>query len=305
MQLRQLRIFIEVARLSSFSKAAQALFITQPTVSAHIRSLEDELGAKLFVRSTKGLSLTCEGRVFFTYAAQIVNFCERAQDELRTMRGGGETSLTVAASTVPAQYLLPEILPRVRERFGNVKLRVNEGDSAEALEMVETGAAALGVVGTRAERAGLRFVPVIEEELVAAAPDTEYFRAMEGRLAPDVVQNFPFIMREEGSGTRERTEQLLESIGVRTEGLREAAVLSGTETVLRAVMNGLGISIVSRLAAQRFAPAGELVLFRFDAPYAKRQFYAVYREDMPLGAAAAFIIDELSALGAAAHGDGE
>lgn len=301
MQLRQLRIFIEVARFCSFSKAAEALFITQPTVSAHIRALEDELGAKLFVRSTRELALTPEGQLFFTYASQIVNLSVRAQDELRSMRAEGETSLTVAASTVPAQYLLPEILPRVRARYPRVRLRVTEGDSASAVESVQRGAAQLGIAGLCTDAPGLRFVPLIEEELVAAAPNTQYFRAMDGVLAQDVLQNFSFIMREEGSGTRKQTERLLESIGVRTEGMSAAAVLSGTETVLRAVMNGLGISIVSRLAAERFAPSGELILFGFDAPYAKRSFYAVYREDVPLCAAAECVVAELAAMGAAAR----
>lgn len=299
MQLRQLEIFLAVARNSSFSKAAEALFLAQPTVSSHVRALEEELHARLFVRSTKGLELTPEGRLFYTYASQIVHFCERAKAELGDMAEEKQNRLLIAASTVPAQYLLPEALPAVKRRYPKTVFIIRQGDSASAVQAVLNGEAEIGVVGDRVERPELSFTLLCEERLVIAAPNTPYFRALHGELAPEELRQHPFLMRESGSGTRRIAEALLGELGVQPDGMQIAAELSGTEGVLRCVESGLGLAVVSGMAAARFAAAGKLLCFPVDSPSARRRFYAVTREDVPLTAAASYVVETLQKRGAA------
>ena len=297
MQFRQLEIFLAVARCNSFSKAADAMLLAQPTVSSHIRALETELNAKLFVRSTKGLSLTPQGQLFYTYASQIINFSERAQSELTAMEEAHSNTLAISASTVPAQYLLPSILPAVKRRYPKTRFRIRQGDSVSAANDVCNGDAEVAIVGSKDARAHLQYLPLIEEPLVVAAPNTPYFRSMRGAINADVLQNFPFLAREAGSGTRKNMEAFLTSEGVLLEQMQIVAEMPSTECVLRSVESGLGISIVSKLAADYFIGSGKLLLFPLHGPLATRQFYIVIREDMPLSPAARCMMKMLQAPG--------
>lgn len=301
MQLRQLEIFLAVAKRQSFSKAAEAMSLAQPTVSSHVRALETELGARLFVRSTKGLGLTEQGRLFYTYAAQIINFTERAESEVRAMEEQRQNRLAVSASSVPAQYLIPAVLPEVRRKHPSVCFCIREGDSTRAAEDVLNGEVELGIVGSEEPGANLKYLPVVEERLVLVTPDTPEFRELNGRLDAMTLQNLPFIAREEGSGTRKNTEALLRSMSVLPERMRVAAELPSTECVMRSVMNGLGVSIVSKLAADSCANSGGLLLFELDGPLARRWFYCVFREDMPVSPGAQSLIDALRAMGSIAQ----
>ena len=128
MQLKQLEVFVHVARLKSFSKAADALYLTQPTISAHVSALEGELGTKLVVRSTKEIQLTATGNILFGYATQILGLCERAEQEVKNASSDIQGALSIAASTVPSQYLLPRILPHLRRRYPKVFFQVFQGD---------------------------------------------------------------------------------------------------------------------------------------------------------------------------------
>ena len=296
MQFRQLEIFLAVARNNSFSKAADAMMLAQPTVSSHIHALEAELDAKLFVRSTKGLRLTPQGQLFYTYASQIVNFSERAQTELRAMDEAHQNTLTVSASTVPAQYLLPAILPIVQRRHPKTRFRLRQGDSATAVSDVVNGDAEIAIVGSDTSKPNLQCLPLMTERLVVAAPDTPYFRSMQGVIGVDVLQNFPFLAREEGSGTRRNMETLLRGRGVSLERMQIVAELPSTECVLRCVENGLGISIVSKLAADSFLSSGRILLFSLDGPLSERRFYLVVREDVPLSPAARCMMEAFQSM---------
>lgn len=269
------------------------MLLAQPTVSSHVRALETELGAKLFVRSTKGLSLTPQGRLFYTYASQIMHFSERAQAELTAMEETQKNTLTVAASTVPAQYLLPSVLPAVKQLYPKTRFCIRQGDSASAANDVLNGDAEVAIVGSRDARPHLRYLPLMEEPLVVAAPNTPFFRSMKGSIEPDVLQNFPFLAREAGSGTRKNTEAFLIAAGVLLDEMQIVAEMPSTECVLRGVESGLGISIVSKLAADYFTGAGKLLLFPLSGPLATRQFYTVTREDVPLSPAARCMLDML------------
>lgn len=293
MQLKQLEIFVQVARLHSFSRAAEALYLTQPTVSAHMNALEEELGIRLVVRSTKELRLTPPGQVLERYAAEILGLCQLAEQEVRTAAGAIAGTLSIAASTVPAQYLLPQALPALRQRYPQVFFQVRQGDSSQVIQWMTENGAELGIVGAPAQRPGLLCVPFLTERLVIAAPNTPPYQRLEGNLTPQLLRTLPFLVREPGSGTRKQADQFLRSLGLEPQALNLAAQLESTESILQGVKYGLGVSIVSQYAAREEAAAGRILLFHWDSPLLERQFYLLYRRSAALSPAAAMLLQEL------------
>ena len=293
MQLKQLEVFLQVARQRSFSKAAEALYLTQPTVSAHVAALEEELGAKLVVRSTKELRLTAGGRVLSRYAAEILGLCQRAAQDVRTAASSIAGTLSIAASTVPSQYLLPQVLPLLRQRYPQVFFQIRQGDSGQVAQWMMENGAELGLVGAPVQRAGLLCVPFLAERLVIATPNAPEYRRLEGQMTPEILRRAPFLMREPGSGTRKQAEQYLKGVGLEPKSLTLAAQLESTESVLQGVKNGLGISILSEWAAKEAAQEGKILVFAPESPLLERQFYLLYRRSSPLSPAAAMLVEEL------------
>ncbi len=293
MQLKQLEIFLQVAQLHSFSKAAEALYLTQPTVSAHVAALEDELGARLVVRSTKELRLTAPGRVLSRYAAEILGLCQRAAQDVRTSASAISGTLSIAASTVPSQYLLPQVLPLLRQRYPQVFFQIRQGDSGQVTQWMAENGAELGLVGAPVQRVGLLCVPFFTERLVIVTPNTPEYRALGGEMPVEVLKTAPYLVREPGSGTRKQGEQYLRGVGVDPKTLCLAAQLESTESILQGVKNGLGISILSGCAAREAAEEGKILAFSPDSPLLERQFYLLYRRSSPLSPAASMLLEEL------------
>lgn len=293
MQLKQLEIFVQVVRLRSFSKAAEALYLTQPTVSAHMSALEEELGTRLVVRSTKQLHLTPPGRVLARYAGEILGLCQRAEQEVRTAACSIAGTLSIAASTVPSQYLLPQVLPSLRQRYPQVFFQVRQGDSGQVAQWMNENGAELGIVGAPVQRTGLLCVPFLTEQLVIITPNTAEYRALNGRMTPEVLRCAPFLVREPGSGTRKQGEQYLRGIGLDPRELTLTAQLDSTESILQGVKNGLGIAIVSSYAARDQAAAGQILLFPDSNPLLTREFYLLYHRSRALSPAASMLLQEL------------
>ena len=147
MNLKQLEAFARVAETKSFSEAAKRLYLTQPTVSAHVSALEKELGVCLLLRTTKEVSLTEEGKALYGYAVQMLDLEQEIREHFGR-RKSGKSVLRIAASTIPSQYLLPEIMVRFRERYPGVRLSVAETDSAGVVGQIVSGEADIGFAGT-------------------------------------------------------------------------------------------------------------------------------------------------------------
>lgn len=293
MQLKQLEVFVHVARLKSFSKAADALYLTQPTISAHVSTLEGELGTKLVVRSTKEIQLTATGNILFGYATQILGLCERAEQEVKNASSDIQGALSIAASTVPSQYLLPRILPHLRRRYPKVFFQVFQGDTSQVAQRVFENGAELGIIGSPVQKAGCVCTPFFSERMVIVTPNTAEYRELEGVISGQVLRSSPFLVREPGSGTRKRSEEFLRGIGIDPRDLTLAAQLQSTESILQGVKNGLGVSIVSGLAAADYVQMGSVLTFDFDSPLLTRQFYLIHHRTRPHSSAAAMLLEEL------------
>mgnify|MGYP004473488175 FL=1 len=289
MNLKQLEAFVKVAEGGSFSKAAKALYLTQPTISAHISSLEKELNVRLFVRNTKEVSLSEDGKELYQYAYQMVELEKKIEEMFSADARKGAKCITIASSTIPAQYLLPDILAKFNEKYPREQFKIMETDSAKVVEMVVSHMADLGFTGTVLEKKHCKYIPFYNDELVLITPNNEKFRALketEDNLG--WLQTEGIIMREEGSGTRKETERLLKNMGIIMEDLNVVASIENSETIKRSVKSGMGVTVISRLAAQEDIESGAVLCFplSLDGSTSGRDLNLVYNKNYHLSTSA-------------------
>lgn len=283
MNLKQLEAFVHVAEGRSFSKAAKELFLTQPTVSAHIAGLEKELNARLFVRNTKEVKLSEEGKLLYDSAKQIVALQKKIEKTFLENEKKEEHCITIAASTIPAQYLLPEILVKFNEKYPNEQFKVIETDSAKVVEEVLNHSVDIGFTGTVLEKKDCKYIPFYQDELVVIAPNTEKFKKLQ-QEATDIrwILQESVIMREEGSGTRKEAEKQLRKIGIDIEKLNIVASMENQEAIKKSVENGMGVSIISKLAAEEEMKKGQIIGFPLMKEDGKRDINVVYNKSFQL-----------------------
>lgn len=283
MNLKQLEAFVQIADSGSFSKAAKELYLTQPTISAHISALEKELNTRLFVRNTKDVRLSDSGMVLYDYAKQMIALQKKIEDTFVVREEKGQQCITIAASTIPAQYLLPGILAAYNEKYPNQQFKIIEADSTKVVEQVVNHTVDIGFTGTVIDKRICKYIPFYQDELVVITPNTEKYRqlATEKQDAKWIVEE-ALIMREEGSGTRKEAEKQLKKIGIYPTRLNVIASMESTEAIKRAVANGMGISLISRLAAEDEIQKGKFLAFPISADDMRRDINVIYNRNLQL-----------------------
>ena len=252
MNLKQLEAFVQVSESGSFSKAAKELFLTQPTLSAHISSLEKELNVRLVIRNTKEVSLSDDGKDLYRYAKQITDLEKAIEERFYMDSDDGKHFITIAASTIPAQYLLPKVLMCYRERYPKEQIKIMETDSSEVVTQVVDHMVDVGFTGTVLEKKHCKYIPFYKDELAVITPDTPEYRILKEQNRDDIdwIKRKPLILREEGSGTRKEAEKQLKNAGISMEDLDIVASIANQETIKKSVKQGMGITVLSRLAAE-------------------------------------------------------
>lgn len=252
MNLKQLEAFVQVSESGSFSKAAKELFLTQPTISAHISSLEKELNVRLFIRNTKEVSLSDDGKDLYRYAKQITDLEKAIEERFYMDSDDGKHFITIAASTIPAQYLLPKVLMCYRERYPKEQIKIMETDSSKVVTQVVDHMVDVGFTGTVLEKKHCKYIPFYKDELAVITPDTPEYRILKEQNRDDIdwIKRKPLILREEGSGTRKEAEKQLKNAGISMEDLDIVASIANQETIKKSVKQGMGITVLSRLAAE-------------------------------------------------------
>ena len=288
MNLKQLEAFVQVAEGGSFSKAARELYLTQPTISAHISSLEKELNVRLFVRNTKEVSLSDNGKDLYKYAKQMVDLQGKIEEHFGMRKDSGKHCITIAASTIPAQYLLPKVLMRFNEKYPEEQFKIKETDSAQVVTQIVDCMADVGFTGTVLEKKHCKYIPFYKDELVIIAPNTEKYRRFQEECPNDIswLKREHVIMREEGSGTRKEAEKQLRSAGVNMVDLEIIASIENQETIKKSVRQGIGVSILSRLAATDEAKAGQMLIFPIPGADEGRDINVVYNRNYQLSRSA-------------------
>lgn len=284
MNLKQLEAFVQVAEEGSFSKAAKELFLTQPTISAHIASLEKELNVRLFIRNTKEVSLSEDGKELYKYAKPMMDLERKIEERFGSGEDTAKHCITIAASTVPAQYLLPEILKRYNEKYPKEQLKIVEMDSAQVVLRVIDHMVDVGLTGTTLEKKHCKYVPFYKDQLVVITPNTEKYRRLGEESADDIswICKESFIMREEGSGTRKEAEKQFARAGIDVGKLDVIASIENQETIKKSVTQGLGISVLSRLASKEEVEEGHMLAFPIPGADKGRDINLVYNKNYQL-----------------------
>lgn len=287
MNLKQLEAFVCVAEVKSFSKAARKLYLTQPTISAHINALEKELKNRLFIRTTKDVLLSPAGGLLYENAKQMLQLEERIFRDFAMFNEEEHRKIVVGVSTVPGQYILPRVLPLFCKSYPQNQIWMMESDSAGVIRMVSQGEAEIGFSGNDTEDPNCICEPFCEDELVIVTPNTEAYRRFSDTGFPlEQLYEEALLIREEGSGTRQTTERYLAREGIESGRLRVVASMSNQETIKKSVANGMGISMMSAAAVRDYVEQGKLLQFPMKDGGIYRKLYMVWNRNNKPGIAA-------------------
>jgi LysR family transcriptional regulator, low CO2-responsive transcriptional regulator len=284
--LKQLEVFIKVAETGSFSKGAEATFITQSTVSQHISALESEFGLKLLDRTGKGALPTEGGKLLLERARRLVEYAREIPLVLDRFRGIEMATLNIAGSSIPGEYMIPSALPILNGKFPGITVVLRQGDSRDVLDKLVSEEIELGVVGALFAEDSVEFTPFAKDELVLTAASGHRWSGVSA-IGIDELSGEPFVLREPGSGTGKASDDALRAAGLDTSNVRVAAHLGSNEAVKRAVIAGMGISFISTMAVQRELEQGTLVQIPVTGVSIKREFYLATRKGRELSPAAA------------------
>jgi DNA-binding transcriptional LysR family regulator len=245
---RRLQVFHTVARLLSFTKAAETLHMTQPAVTFQVRQLEEYFNTRLFDRTHNRISLTEAGERVYEYADRIFDLYADMESSVREMTGEIRGALTIGASTTIAEYMLPALLGDFGSRFPEVTIHLRVSNSDGIVSMVENNAIDLGVVEAPVGNKNLVVEVCRLDQLVAIVPPNHNLAEKES-VGIDELLEYHFICREEGSGTREVINEYLNQ-HCKTV-LNISMELGSPEAVKGAVEAGMGVSVVSRATIQK------------------------------------------------------
>jgi len=272
---RRLQVFFTVARLLSFTKAAESLHMTQPAVTFQIRQLEEYFNTRLFDRTHNKISLTEAGEQVFAYAERIIALYNEMDNEVRTLTGDVIGVLVVGASTTIAEYRIPALLGEFQRKFPDVRLRLKVSNTVGIVHMVENNEIDVGIVEAPVSNKNLVVSVCWHDQLMLICPPNHKLAKQEKVKIGDVV-DFPFIGREEGSGTREVIGEYSQEHGLNLSDLHTIMEFGSPESVKSAVEAGLGVSIISQSTLHKELKLGTLKAVALDPPMI-RPFSIVYQ----------------------------
>ena len=285
MNLRQLELFIAVIEAGSFSRGAESSFLTQSTVSQHIASLESEVGIQLLDRTGHGVVLTKAGELFLHHARQVLAECDRLQRTMADFRGVQQVELTVGASNIPANYLIPSILPFLAKEHPGITLTMQTGDSCEILDCLLSEAVELAVVGRHGNDRGVDYLPLASDLLILAVSPKHPWSQRKA-IELEALAASPMIVRESGSGSDQALQDALRQANFDPARLQVAVRLGSNEAVRQAILGGFGAAFLSEISIKPELIRGELVKVAIKDFIVERQFWLVTRSRRTLSPAA-------------------
>jgi DNA-binding transcriptional LysR family regulator len=278
MNLDQLNTFREIVRLGSFSEVAKKLAISQPAVSFQVQKLEQELGIRLIDRSQRAITLTAAGKRLLRFAETIETEREGLQHDLEQMREDISGDLLIAASTIPAEFILPPLLARFKHQHPAVSIQVDVSDSLTVIDGIRDNTYEIGFCGVAPEGQDLTSFRVAADEIVLIVfPDHPFARKAE--VSPDELAGEPLIFRERTSGTQRSLESRLSKAGLDPGKYIPNLTLGSTQAVVSAVAAGAGIAFVSDMAVNRVLAPDLVKTVKVRGLSLSRDFYCVYRQE--------------------------
>ena len=279
MQISQFEIFMMVSRLKSFSKAAKLLYMTQPAISNHIQAMENYYGTKLFNRHSHGVSLTKAGEVVYTFAQKILSNHDAMEKEIDRVLNIKNQNLIVGASSNVGNYALPCSIWTFKEKYPEVNIRLEIGNSATIVQQVLDNKVHLGVLEGPVEHDDLKIIPVFSDHLILIAPPSGKWLKRDSITLKELRRE-SLLIREEGSGSRRIWENLLEEAGMSLNDFKIAAEMGSIDAIKSAVESGLGVSVASRVSVQKELRRGSLREIKIEGIPSSIQFRVIHRVEL-------------------------
>lgn len=287
--LVQLRAFVMVVDHGSFSAAAREMGVSQPAVTMQVQALEADLGVTLFDRAYRKISLTESGEALLPHARKILAELDRARDDIARMADSITGRLALFASTTPGQYVLPRRLGPFLKENPEVSVSIAVADTAQVVDAIASGEADLGVTGAVIKGAKADFEPIGTDDVVMVCHPDHPLGSAANPLAIDEAVTEPFVMREEGSGTRQVAEDALREAGADPGELHVITELGTGEAIVSAVEGGLGFGMVSSLVAEKALELGTVKLVPVEGFPVSRPLFVVTPRTTLTRAAEAFL----------------
>ena len=292
--LRQIRALCAVTRHGGFSKASREVGISQPTLSTHIRNLEKELGTRLLDRAGRTVTLTPAGAIFVDYADRILDLCGQANQAVNAFMGKVRGEVAIASSTVPGEYLLPQLLSSFSRLFPEVRVNLAVGDSRSVMEQVSDGRAALGLAGMETSHPSLQSRLFRKDRIVLVAGPELVERNRISHIVNEMdLQHLPLIRREHGSGTQMAVDAALRTSNINPDNLLWIATLGSTRSVLEGTISGMGGAFLSRITVERELGSGTLRELQTPWIEITRGFFIVTHRSRSIPPAAQCLLETL------------
>ena len=273
---RRLQVFHTVARLLSFTKAAETLHMTQPAVTFQVRQLEEHFNTRLFDRTHNRISLTDAGQRVYEYSDRIFKLYGEMESAVKEMTGDISGVLMIGASTTIAEYMLPALLGDFKKQYPDVNVQLKVSNSDGIVQMVENNVIDLGVVESPVMNKNLVVEVCRQDQLVGVVAPRHPLVDRESVLLAELLE-YPYICREEGSGTREVISEYMNEQGINPSQVNFSMELGSPESIKGAVEAGMGVAVVSRATVQKELKLGTLVALNLN-PSLERPFSFVHQK---------------------------
>lgn len=280
---RRLQVFYTVAKLLSFTKAAETLHMTQPAVTFQVRQLEEHFNTRLFDRTHNRVTLTEAGRKSYEYAEEIFELYAEMENSVKELTGDVSGILTLGASTTIAEYMLPDLLSGFTKEYPDIQLRLKVSNTEGIVSMIENSMIDLGIVEGPVTNKNLSVEVCRVDHLVVILP-TEHELANKQSISMDELLHFPFVIREEGSGTRDVIMDYVTKMGLDKNNLNICLELGSPESIKGAVEAGMGVSIVSNATIQKEVKLNLLKKVDLDPPLERSFSFVRQRQKFRLHA---------------------
>ena len=292
MDIHRLMVFCKVIDLQSFTRAAEAVSLSQPTVSEHIRALEESLGEKLVDRLGRETLPTPAGKVLYRYAREIIQLRDKAVQAIGKFKGNLSGSLHVGASTIPGTYILPRLVGNFKTSYPEIQITLKIGSSGEIVQKLLNGHVEFGMIGARWDEKRVSLEEVYSDELVLAVYKGHPW---EGRESVELneLAGMPFVMRERSSGTRMVMAQALDAAGFAPSLLNVVAEMGSTEAIREAVKARIGISIISSYAVKEDVERNSLYVVPLKRICIRRPFFLAQRKNRELSPLCSAFLEHL------------
>ncbi len=272
MDLWQLNIFCKVVELEGFSKAAKAVHLSQPTISSHIKELENHFECQLIDRLDKKAVPTKAGELLYNYACKLISLRDETETAMAEFQGKIKGRLFIGGSTIPGGYILPRLIGAFTKDYPGVTISLSIGDTDQIIQDILSGVLELGIVGAKTSDKKILQEKLIEDEMrLIVSADHKWSRKKSVNLT--MMFQEPFIIRERGSGTLKSIQLCLLDKGYSSEDLNIIAEMGSTEAVIQGIKSKVGISILSTIAVAEELQTGTLKALIIKELNLKRSFY--------------------------------